>query len=203
MADDTSASPAPESAEASEPVPSGAPATELQAELEQLRARVDELHANWQRSAADLINYRRRVEQEREDLHKFAAQDVISEFLAVLDDWERALATLPPEMMRFTWIQGVAQIYQKMTWTLSRHGVSAIEAADQPFDPRFHEAVMREDDVDASEQTHVVAELQRGYRIHERVLRPALVKVGPPAADVSAPEPSADVNEAQPSANDM
>jgi molecular chaperone GrpE len=147
-------------------------------ELEKAEARASEFYANWQRSAADLINYRRRVEQEREDLQKFASAEILAELLQVVDDCERALATLPPELHRLSWVQGVIQIYQKMHWSLGRHGVTPIEAADQLFDPTLHEAVLRDDDVPAGEQTHVVAELQRGYRIHDRVLRPALVKVG-------------------------
>jgi molecular chaperone GrpE len=116
---------------------------------------------------------------------------VLVELLGVVDDWERALAVLPPEMLKFTWVHGTAQIFQKLQWTLSRHGVTPIDAADRPFDPHEHDAVMRDEDVSATEQTHVVQELQRGYRIHERVLRPALVKVGrPPEAAAASAESS-------------
>lgn len=152
--------------------------TRVSRELEETRSRADEHFANWQRAAADLINFRRRVEQEREELGKYAKQDVLMDLLPVVDDWERAFASLPAEMARFTWVQGVVQIYQKLLWTLGRHGITPIDALDHPFDPRVHEAVMREEDVDPAEQTHVVAELQRGYKLHDRVLRPALVKVG-------------------------
>jgi len=109
------------------------------------------------------------------------------------------MIALPPEMLKFTWIHGTAQIYQKLQWTLTRHGVTPIESADQPFDPHQHEAVMRDEDVPAHEQTHVVQELQRGYRIHERVLRPSLVKVGrPPEPATESPEPTASEDSPEP-----
>jgi molecular chaperone GrpE len=150
----------------------------LKRELAETQQRSEEFFGNWQRTAADLSNFRKRVDQERQDAQKYGASDVLSELLSVLDDWERAMAVLPPEMLKFTWIHGTAQIYQKLLWVLTRHGITPIDAADQPFDPHLHDAVMRDDDVPTTEQTHVVQELQRGYRIHERVLRPALVKVG-------------------------
>jgi molecular chaperone GrpE len=159
---------------------------DLRTKLVQAEQRSEEFYGNWQRAAADLSNFRRRVEQERSDLQKFAAAEILTDMLLILDDWERALMALPPEMMKFTWVQGTAQMYQKMQWSLSRHGVSAIEAANQLFDPHLHEAVMRDDEVPSSEQTHVVAELQRGYRLHERVLRPSLVKVGRPSQEPSS-----------------
>ncbi|HEX3245260.1 MAG TPA: nucleotide exchange factor GrpE [Chloroflexota bacterium] len=181
----------------------------LRRELAETQQRAEEYFGNWQRSAADLSNFRRRVDQERVDLQKYASADVLAELLSVVDDWERALAVLPPEMLKFTWVHGTAQIFQKLQWTLSRHGVTPIDAADKPFDPHEHDAVMRDEDVPATEQTHVVQELQRGYRIHERVLRAALVKVGrPPEATAAggessqseaAPEPG---DEASPSPED-
>lgn len=150
----------------------------LRRELSETQQRSEEFFGNWQRSAADLSNFRKRMDQEREDVQKYGGAPVLSELLSVVDDWERAMAVLPPEMLKFTWIHGTAQIYQKMLWVLTRHGVTPIEADDQPFDPHLHDAVMRDDDVPTAEQTHVIQELQRGYRIHERVLRPSLVKVG-------------------------
>jgi molecular chaperone GrpE len=163
----------------------------LKRELAETQQRSEEFFSNWQRSAADLSNFRRRVDQERADVQKYGGTEVLAELLSVVDDWERAMAVLPPEMLKFTWIHGTAQIYQKLLWVLTRHGVTPVEAADQPFDPHLHDAVMRDEDVSTAEQTHVVQELQRGYKIHERVLRPALVKVG------RAPEtPSSEASEA-------
>ncbi|MFN0072290.1 MAG: nucleotide exchange factor GrpE [Chloroflexota bacterium] len=170
---------------------------DLRLKLAQAETRSEEFFGNWQRAAADLSNFRKRVDQERSDLQKFAASDVLSEILVILDDWERALIALPPEMMKFTWIQGSVQIYQKMQWSVSRHGVTPIDATDQPFDPHLHDAVMRDEDVPTEEQTHVVQELQRGYKLHDRVLRPSLVKVGrPPELPAATDESTIQVDEA-------
>ena len=165
----------------------------LKRELAETQQRSEEFFGNWQRSAADLSNFRRRVDQERADVLKYGGTEVLAELLSVLDDWERAMAVLPPEMLKFTWIHGTAQIYQKMLWVLTRHGVTPVDAADQPFDPHLHDAVMRDEEVPTAEQTHVVQELQRGYKIHERVLRPALVKVGRAPSAQSPETTEADV----------
>ena len=162
-------------------------------ELAETQQRSEEFFGNWQRSAADLSNFRRRVDQERSDVLKYGGTEVLADLLGVVDDWERAMAVLPPEMLKFTWIHGTAQIYQKLLWVLTRHGVTPVEATDQSFDPHLHDAVMRDEDVPTAEQTHVVQELQRGYKIHERVLRPALVKVGRAPSTQSPETTEADV----------
>jgi molecular chaperone GrpE len=165
----------------------------LKRELAETQQRSEEFFGSWQRAAADLSNFRKRIDQEREDAQKYGPAEVLAELLTVVDDWERAMAVLPPEMLKFTWVHGTAQIYQKLLWVLTRHGVTPIDSADQTFDPHVHDAVMRDDEVPADEQTYVVEELQRGYRIHERVLRPALVKVGRAPRQDSAQTTEADV----------
>ncbi|HEY8477480.1 MAG TPA: nucleotide exchange factor GrpE [Chloroflexota bacterium] len=150
-------------------------------DVEALRQRVAELERKaeerlqqWQRVQADFINFRRRVEQEREEQAKFAASTLVADLLSVLDDFERAFQTLPVDLQRLTWIGGVALIHRKLEAILERHGLQPIEALGKEFDPYEHEAVLREDDT----STKVVAELQRGYKLHNRVLRPTLVKLG-------------------------
>jgi molecular chaperone GrpE len=132
----------------------------------------------WQRSQADFVNFRRRVDQERSELLKLAESGLILDLLPVVDDLERALVGLPPELQGLTWVEGILLIERKLKSVLEAHGVKPIEALGKEFDPREHEAVMRDGDPD--EATTVVSELQRGYRMHDRVLRPAMVKVGPP-----------------------
>jgi molecular chaperone GrpE len=107
----------------------------------------------------------------------------------VLDDFERAFQALPPELRTLTWVEGVALIWQKVYAILQARGLSPIEAIGTEFDPYVHEAVLREEDADPSELTSVVAELQRGYRFHDRVLRASLVKIGRPKAE-AAGEPA-------------
>jgi molecular chaperone GrpE len=159
----------------------GAAESDLQRELEEARAKADEHYRSWQRSAADFANFKRRIDEEK----RFAERWLLQDLLGVLDDFERAWASAPNELLKFTWVEGLFQINSKLYSVLQRHGVTPIETQGKDFSPLEHEAVMREEDIDPAEQTAVVAELQRGYRLHDRVLRPALVKVGKPKA---APE---------------
>jgi molecular chaperone GrpE len=144
--------------------------TRLQKEKEEARR----LLANWQRAEADFANYKRRVEQERSEATRLANAALIINVLPVLDDLERALASLNIELAGLTWFDGIRLIYRKLQLVLENAGVSQIEAEGQTFDPRFHEAVMYGE----GEEGKVVAEVQRGYKLHDRVLRPAMVVVG-------------------------
>jgi molecular chaperone GrpE len=155
---------------------------EARGSLAEAQERADRYHANWQRSAADFLNWKRRADQEKADATRLGEAAVIADLLRVLDDFERAFGALPPELRRLTWIEGIHMIWGKMFTIFESRGLRPIEAEGRDFDPREHEAVMREDDADPSEQTTVVQELQRGYRLHDRVLRPTLVKVGRPKA---------------------
>ena len=164
---------------------------ELQEQLAAARAEVEAMRDRWQRSAADFSNYRRRQQFDQEEATKYAAAPALTDLLPIVDNFERAFTALPGELIQLTWIQGIAQIAQLVMQTLQRHGVRPIDALNQPFDPRYHEAVMHEEGAGA----HTVLQVfQAGYTLHERVLRPALVKVGPPpqeqeqsAADQDAP----------------
>lgn len=155
----------------------------LQAELAQATERADRYHANWQRSAADFQNWKRRTDQEKTELTRYAEGALTADLLRVLDDVERAFQSLPPELRMLTWIEGVYLIGQKLYSLLQARGLTPIEAEGQEFDPHVHEAVLREDDAEGAETLVVVQELQRGYRFHDRVLRPTMVKVGRPKAE--------------------
>ncbi|MBI4233545.1 MAG: nucleotide exchange factor GrpE [Chloroflexi bacterium] len=144
-------------------------------ELQELRARADRLLANWQRAQADLANYRKQAEREREDLVKLADAVLISRLLAVVDDLERALTSVAEALAGFTWVDGIWLIYRKFQAILEAHGVTEIKASEgQPFDPQRHQAVM-ETEGDAGK---VVKVMQKGYLFHQQVLRPVLVMVG-------------------------
>lgn len=130
--------------------------------------------ANWQRAEADFVNYKRRVEQERAEAGRLANAALIINVLPVLDDLERALTSLNIQLVGLTWFDGIRLIYRKLQLVLENAGVTQIEAEGRPFDPRFHEAVMYGE----GEEGKVVAEVQRGYKLHDRVLRPAMVVVG-------------------------
>jgi molecular chaperone GrpE len=148
---------------------------ELQQELEQARAQSDEHLRSWQRAAADFANYRRRTDEEREALARFANATLIGRLLTVLDDFDRALEHVPDDAHE-GWVDGVRLVERKLRSVLESEGLTPIEAVGQPFDPNVHEAVVHEDTADHPDN-QVIGELQRGYRLHDRVLRPALVRV--------------------------
>ncbi len=130
--------------------------------------------ANWQRTQADFINYKRRVEQEREEISKFANAMLIFSLLPILDDLERAFASVPPRLAKLSWLDGVRLIERKLRANLEAQGLSEIKALGGPFDPKFHEAAMH----GKGKEGIVVEELQKGYKLHDRVIRPAMVVVG-------------------------
>jgi molecular chaperone GrpE len=142
--------------------------------LQQEKEEAQRFLANWQRAEADFVNYKRRVEQERGEAMRIANAALIINILPILDDLERALTSLDIRLVGLTWFDGIRLIYRKLQLVLESAGVSQIEAEGQPFDPRFHEAVMYGE----GEEGKVVAEVQRGYKLNDRVLRPAIVVVG-------------------------
>ncbi|MBZ0112447.1 MAG: nucleotide exchange factor GrpE [Thermoanaerobaculia bacterium] len=147
-------------------------------EVEALEAELAELRDRSVRTLADFENFRRRSEREREDLRRYAVFEVMRDFLPILDNLGRALtASGSADDLKV----GVEMILKQMEDMLRQKGVQMIEAAGEPFDPTFHEAVAREEDPEVDEPT-VKEELQRGYRMHQRLLRPALVRVAMPAS---------------------
>lgn len=146
----------------------------LQARLAEERQKAESNHASWQRTAADFANFKRRTEQERSEAAKFATSMLIMHLLPVVDDLERALANLPRELTGLTWIDGVELIHRKLEAVMEAQGLAPIEAIGHPFDPNMHEAVLRA----LGPEGQVLSELQRGYTLHGRVIRPSLVSVG-------------------------
>jgi molecular chaperone GrpE len=140
------------------------------------QAKADDYMAHWQRSQADLANLRRRSAQEREDTIKRANEELIRDLLPVLDSFDRALASMPDHLRQLTWIDGILLVERQLRMALLRHGVTPIEAQGQRFDPTQHEAVAHKA-TEEHEDEMVTSELQKGYRLHDRVLRPSLVEV--------------------------
>jgi molecular chaperone GrpE len=147
----------------------------LERELEAARTDADEQMRARQRATADLANYRRRTEEERVAVTQLANAILITKLLAVLDDFDRALANVPTEVHE-GWIEGVQLVERKLRSLLEAEGVTPIEAVGEPFDPNLHEAVVHEPTTEHPDNV-VIGEVQRGYRLHDRVLRPALVRV--------------------------
>jgi molecular chaperone GrpE len=150
-------------------------AVDWEARFKAEQAKADDYFAKWQRAAADLANMRRRHEQERQEYMKQANAMLIAELLPVLDSFDRALASMPPDLRELTWIDGIVLVERQLRMVLERAGLTPIEAEGKPFNPTEHEALLHEES-DKPEDT-VISELQKGYKLHERVLRPALVKV--------------------------
>lgn len=148
--------------------------TALKQALVEAEAKAENNLANWQRAQADFINYKRRAEQDREDFNKFANTNLILNLLPILDDMERAFASVPPKLAKLEWMDGIRLIERKLWATLEAQGLSHIEAVGEPFDPHLHEAVRQ----DKGKEGVVVEEVQKGYRFHDRVIRPARVVVG-------------------------
>ncbi len=154
--------------------PVEARAEDLQAQLEAAKSEAERLRNNWQRAEADFQNYKRRTEQERDENRRFALASLIINLLPILDDFERAFGSLDARLAGLTWFDGIRLIYRKLQMILDNAGVSVIQAEGQTFDPRYHEAVAHAE----GEEGKVLAEVQRGYKLHDRVLRPAMVVVG-------------------------
>jgi molecular chaperone GrpE len=148
---------------------------QLERELEAVRRSDEEHRNNWHRSAADFANYKRRTDEERATLTQFSNTVLIGKLLSVLDDFDRALESVPAEA-HDAWIEGVKLTERKLRNVLESEGVTPIEAVGQPFDPNLHEAVVHEDTADHRDN-EVIGELQRGYRLRDRVIRPSLVRV--------------------------
>ncbi len=146
----------------------------LKKALAEEKDKADKYLANWQRAQADFVNYKRRIEQERAEVVSYANSALILSLLPVVDDLERALASVPDEFAESTWVEGMRHIYRKLQGVLESQGVSVIEAEGKDFDPNFHEAVMMVE----GEEGKVIGETQKGYKLRNRVIRPSIVMVG-------------------------
>jgi len=164
------------SAPPAEPGPTAAPPLEEQ--LAAARREYDELFARYQRLAADFENHKRRTRQDLADRTQYASEQLIARLLPLLDNLQLALEHAPAEIDP-AWFDGIRLIARQFEDTLGAQGVQPIRAVGEKFDPNLHEAVAREESEEHEEGT-VVAELQRGYRLHDRVLRPTLVKIAEP-----------------------
>ena len=149
----------------------------LKSENEQLRMQSAEYLDSLQRERASFANYRRRVDQENLQIYDIALGDVVKIFLPVVDDLERAIKQKPEVPEVDPWYQGIELTLQKLHKTLESKGVQKLDVnpADQ-FDPSIHEAVSHEDHPDFSDG-QVVEVLQNGYKLKDRIIRPALVRV--------------------------
>ena len=159
-------------------------------EVDRLRAELDAAHvqaaehvATLQRTAADFANFRRRTAEDRERELGLAGDGLLLKVVAIADDFDRALDAMPAELAGQGWIEGIALLDRKLRALLESEGVKPIEAVGRPFDPREHEAIAGLPGTGRPDG-EVVAEMQRGYRVRDRILRPAMVAVA--GGDASA-----------------
>ena len=146
----------------------------LEQALVEEKEKAEKYLTNWQRCQADFVNYKQRTEQEKRETIDFANSALISKLLPVMDDLERAFASIPAELDDSSWTEGIKLIYNKLKANLEAQGITAIEAKGEFFDPHLHEAVMQQEGEDGV----VIEETQKGYKFKEKVIRPSLVIVG-------------------------
>lgn len=146
------------------------------AELEKLQAEVLEHQQRTLRVQADFDNFRRRTQKEKEDLGKYASSKLITELLPVIDNFERALQASEenPEFESFS--KGVSMIFRQLESVLATEGLTAMKSVGEPFNPEYHQAIMQVES-EEYEEGIVVEEVQKGYMLKDKVLRPAMVKV--------------------------
>ena len=150
---------------------------ELQGRVQQLEQELAAVKDQYLRSAADLKNFKRRTEEDRATLIRNATAGLIMKLLPILDDFDLAMQHVPAEVAALPWFNGLQGVQRKLQTVLEGEGVKPIEAAGQQFDPHFHEAVMHED-AGPEQAGKVTADLRRGYMLHDKVIRPSMVKVG-------------------------
>ena len=149
---------------------------EVKEEVNPLQEKYDKLNNQYIRLAADFDNYRKRHEQEKEALLKYGAENTLKKMIEVLDNFERGLKAIATVEDCETVKECYNLAYKNFTDVLTKAGLEAIKAEGEEFDPNFHEAVMQTPTSDKPEHT-IVAELQKGYKLGDKVLRPTLVNV--------------------------
>ena len=146
----------------------------LEEELAAEKQKAAEYLANWQRTQADFINYKRRTEEERAEFNSFANANLILAILPVLDDLERALEAMPARITKSEWAEGMRFVERKFKTILQGMGVIPMVSVGETFDPNIHEALRQS----RGPEGIIIEEFQKGYMMGARVLRPAKVVVG-------------------------
>lgn len=160
------------------PSPDNETGDNVEAALEAARHEARETYDRLLRVSADFDNYRKRTAREMEDSRKYANETLIREMLPVVDNLERAIvsSTGDAECTNGCLLEGVQMTLKEIVKILERFGVKPVVSLGKPFDPNYHQALMQEETEDHPEHT-VISELQKGYTLHDRLLRPALVVV--------------------------
>jgi molecular chaperone GrpE len=155
------------------PVPTGI--SSMETKIAELESALSETKDRYLRSAADFENFKKRARQQQLDTIQHASADLIARLLPALDDLHKALDHKPASVDG-SWVKGLELSVRKLEEALGAHGLEPILSVGKPFDPKLHEAIGYEESAEQPEDT-VTSELRRGYRIRDRVVRPALVKL--------------------------
>ncbi|MFF2155951.1 nucleotide exchange factor GrpE [Paenibacillus chitinolyticus] len=161
-----------EAAEAAAPEAEGATNTEL----DELRKAAEESQQRLLRAQADFDNFRRRTRQEKEEFAKYASLKLIEQMLPVIDNFDRALVSSRETQDFEALTKGIEMVYRQLEQVMTQEGLTPIEAVGQPFNPEFHQAIMQVES-DEHEEGIVVEEVQKGYMLKDKVIRPSMVKV--------------------------
>lgn len=148
----------------------------VEQQLAMAQAEAEDYKDRWLRSQAEFANARKRMEKQRLDAYSNATANVIDKLLPIVDDFGRAMESLPAEIQGHSWLEGIQLVQRKLLATLDTFNVTPIDAVGQPFDPNLHEAITQEV-TDVYDSGVVCRVLQTGYKIGDRVIRPSLVVV--------------------------
>ena len=170
IAEETEETPAAESVSAPE-----APLS-LEEQLEKAKSDAAANLEGWQRARAEFANARKRMDRQLSEAYTNATADAVSKLLPVIDDFDRAFANVPEAIAKDSWFDGIRLVNKKLNSILENANIERINAVGQPFDPNFHEAILQEPS-DEYESGVVIRELQSGYKLGDRVIRPVLVVV--------------------------
>lgn len=149
---------------------------ELQQKLDEALAKADENHQKLLRAQADFDNFRRRTRKEKEDQAKYASLSLVEQLLPALDNFERALEASKSTQDMDSLVKGIEMVYKQLDQALVGEGLEVIPSVGEAFDPHYHQAVMQVES-DEFESGYIVEELQKGYKLKDKVIRPAMVKV--------------------------
>ncbi|AIQ48815.1 molecular chaperone GrpE [Paenibacillus sp. FSL R7-0273] len=144
--------------------------------VKRLQELAEEAQARTLRVQADFDNFRRRTQKEKEELAQYATSKLVTELLPVLDNFERALVTAPGNAESEAFTKGINMIFRQLEGVLKSEGLAAMETVGQPFNPEYHQAIMQVES-EEHEEGIVTEEVQKGYLLKDKVLRPAMVKV--------------------------
>lgn len=145
-------------------------------ELEECRKQKDEYLAGWQRARADFLNYKKEEMERFKEIMKYGSQELILKILPILDSLEKAETQIPSDFKDNEWVKGISQVRSQLQDFLKKEGVEEIKTIGKKFDPNFHEAVEKVE-VENKKSGEIIKEIQKGYTLNGKVIRPAKVKI--------------------------